>query len=122
MDGAPSRDARARFRDEQGRELFDVPRAPLPDAGVEAPPRFLPLWDSTLIAHADRSRILPPEYRPAVIRRNGDILQTFLVDGFVGGTWRLEAGRVELEPFEPLPRRLRGALEREAAELAAFHE
>ena len=110
-----------RFRDEQGRELFDLPRAPLPDAGLVPPPRFLPLWDSTLIAHADRARILPPEYRAAVIRRNGDILQTFLVDGFVAGTWRLEGGRVELEPFEPVPRRVRAELEREAAALAAFH-
>jgi hypothetical protein len=111
-----------RFRDEQDRELLDLPRAPLPDADVAAPVRFLPMWDSTLLAHADRTRILPEAYRTTVIRRNGDIQPTFLVGGFVAGTWRYAGGRVELEPFEPLPPRVRDELEEEAARLAAFHE
>ena len=110
-----------RFRDEAGRELFDLPRAPLLPAGVEAPVRFLPQWDSTLLAHADRTRILPGEYRKAVIARNGDVGQTFLVDGFVAGTWKLVDGRVELEPFAPLPRTARRALEEEGKALARFH-
>src|SRR5690606_40916501 len=48
-----------------------------------APPRLLPMWDSVLLAYADRSRVLPEEYRPLVIRRNGDTLPTVLVDGHV---------------------------------------
>jgi hypothetical protein len=111
-----------RVRDEQGRTLIDLPRAPLPDGATEAPPRFLPMWDSTLLAHADRTRILPEEYRQTVIRRNGDVQPTFLVDGLVAGTWQLRDGRVELEPFAPLPARVRRELEREAVALAAFHE
>ena len=110
-----------RLRDDQGRELLDVARAPLPDADVPAAPRFLPTWDSTLLAHVDRSRILPDEYRKVVIRRNGDVQQTFLVDGFVAGLWQHVDGRIELEPFEPLPARVRRELEREARALAAFH-
>jgi hypothetical protein len=121
LDSAFARLSLRRFHDERGRELLDVPRAPLPDGSVPAPPRFLPQWDSTLLAHADRSRILPDEYRKLVIRRNGDVHSTFLVDGFVAGLWRLVEGRVELEPFEPLPRRARTELEREAKALAAFH-
>jgi hypothetical protein len=110
-----------RFRDERGRELLDVPRGPLPPAATEAPPRFLPMWDSTLLAHADRSRILPEEYRKTVIRKNGDVQPTFLVDGFVAGTWKLEGDRVLLEPFEPLRRDARRALEAEGRALARFH-
>jgi len=110
-----------RFRDESGRELFDLPRAPLTAADVEAPPRFLPMWDSTLLAHADRTRILPERYRKTVIRRNGDVQRTFLVDGFVAGTWAIEDGRVVLDPFEPLRREVRRGLETEAKALAAFH-
>ena len=88
-----------RFRDEQGRELLDVPRAPLPDPDTPAPVRFLPKWDNVLLAFADRTRVLPEEYRKTVIRMNGDVAQTFLVDGFVAGMWRVENGRVVLEPF-----------------------
>jgi len=110
-----------RFRDEAGRTLLDLPRAPLAPVDTESPPRFLPMWDSSLLAHADRTRILPEAYRKTVIKRNGDVLQTFLVDGFVAGTWKFADGRVALEPFEPLPRRVRQGLESEAKALAAFH-
>lgn len=109
-----------RFRDEQGRELLDVPRAPLPEDDIPAPPRLLPKWDNVLLAHADRSRILPHPHRKLIIGKNGDIAQTFLVDGFVGGTWRIEKGRVALEPFAKLSRATRSALEDEAARLEAF--
>jgi hypothetical protein len=109
-----------RFRDEQGRELFDVPRAPLPDPGMPAPVRFLPKWDNVLLAWADRTRVLPEEYRKRVIRMNGDVAQTFLVDGFVAGTWRQENGRVALEPFAQLSRTAQRELKDEAALLEAF--
>ena len=110
-----------RFRDERGRQLVDLPRAPLPPPETEAPVRFLPMWDSSLLAHDDRTRILPEEHRKTVIRRNGDVQPTFLVDGFVAGTWRRIDSLVELEPFAPLSARARRELGREAAALAAFH-
>jgi hypothetical protein len=109
-----------RFRDESGRELLDVPRAPLPAADTPAPVRFLPKWDNVLLAFADRRRVLPEKYRKTVIRMNGDVAQTFLVDGFVAGMWRVEDGRVKLEPFEPLPRRVHRELGEEAGRLEAF--
>jgi hypothetical protein len=109
-----------RFRDELGRELVDLPRAPLPAAETPAPPRFLPRWDNLLLAHDVRTRALPDEYRKTVIERNGDVPETFLVDGFVAGQWRLEDGRVRLAPFAPLPRAARRAAEDEAARLEAF--
>ena len=110
-----------RLRDERGRELLDLPRAPLPVADTPAPPRLLPTWDSILLAHADRTRVLPEQYRSTVIRKNGDVQPTFLVDGFVAGTWRLERGRIKLDPFQPLPLQTRRQLGDEAGRLAAFH-
>jgi DNA glycosylase AlkZ-like len=109
-----------RFRDEQGRELLDVPRRPLPDAERPAPVRFLPKWDNVLLAFADRTRVLPEQYRRTVIGMNGDVAQTFLVDGFVAGTWRVEHGHVVADPFAPLSRSVRRALEEEAGRLEAF--
>ena len=85
-----------------------------------APARFLPKWDNVLLAFADRTRVLPERYRKLVIRMNGDVAQTFLVDGFVAGIWRVEKGRVRLEPFARLARSVRGELEDEAARLEAF--
>jgi hypothetical protein len=109
-----------RFRDENGRELIDLPRAPLPDADTPAPIRFLPKWDNVPLAFADRRRVLPEEYRKTVIAKNGDVAQTFLVDGVVAGRWRNENGKVVVEPFSPLPRVVRRELEEEASRLAEF--
>ncbi len=85
-----------------GEALFDIPGAPLPDADTLAPPRLLGMWDNSLLAYTDRSRIIPPEYRPHVTRSNGDVLPTLLVDGYVAGVWRgVEAG-IEVTAFHPL--------------------
>jgi hypothetical protein len=109
-----------RFRDENGRELLDVPRGPLPDPQAPAPIRFLPKWDNILLAFADRTRVLPEQYRKRVIRMNGDVAQTFLVDGFVAGIWRAENGRVVAEPFAPLSHSVQRELEQEGGRLEAF--
>ena len=109
-----------RFRDEQGRELLDVPGAPLPHADVPAPVRFLPKWDNVLLAFHDRTRVLPEEYRKTVIKMNGDVAQTFLVDGIVAGLWKAENGSVAVEPFAALPLAVRREVEDEAHRLEAF--
>jgi hypothetical protein len=109
-----------RFRDEQGRELYDVPRAPLPDPEMPAPVRFLPKWDNVLLAFADRTRVLPEQFRKTVIRQNGDVAQTFLVDGFVAGMWRVDNGRVVTEPLAALSRSAQREVRDEAARLEAF--
>jgi hypothetical protein len=108
------------FRDVKGRELLDLPRAPLAPADAPAPPRLLPRWDELLLAHKDRTRVLPEEHRKTVIHKNGDVQQTFLVDGIVAGLWRRDGERIVLEPFAPLPRTARRELEDEAARLAAW--
>ncbi len=110
-----------RFRDEQGRELIDLPRAPLPPADTPAPVRFLPWWDAVLLVHARRTGILPEEYRPVVFdTKNPPSVPTFVVDGRVAGAWRYDAGRVELEPYERLSRSVLRDLRAEGERLAAF--
>lgn len=111
-----------RFRDEQGKELLDLPRAPLPDPETPAPVRFLPTWDAVLLVHARRTGVLPEEYRPLVFStRNPPSVPTFLVDGAVAGTWRYERGRIELSPFRRLDRATLRELRAEGERLAAFH-
>ncbi|HUG63905.1 MAG TPA: winged helix DNA-binding domain-containing protein [Gaiellaceae bacterium] len=120
LDRGLERIALRRFQDELGRDLYDVQRAPLPSPDTPAPPRFLPRWDNLLLAHDVRSRAFPDEYRKAIIERNGDVPETFLVDGFVAGQWSLDGGRVSLRPFAPLPRVARRDVEDEALRLEAF--
>jgi len=111
-----------RFRTEDGRELFDLPDAALPDEDTEAPVHFLPVWDANLLVHARRSGILPEPYRPRIFNtRTPHSFPTFLVDGAVAGTWRYEDGRLTVEPFEKLPARVRRAVDDEAGRLAAWH-
>ena len=111
-----------RFRDEKGRELLDLPRAPLPAAATPAPVRFLPTWDATLLAHARRTEILPERYRALVFNtKTPHSVPTFLVDGEVAGTWRLEGARIDVRPFEPLPGDVRREVDEEAKRLADFH-
>ena len=110
------------FRSEQGKELVDLPRLPLPDGDTPAPVRFLPVWDATLLVHARRTQILPERYRARVFNiRNPQSVNTFLVDGQVAGTWRYEKGRVRIEPFGRMPKDVRAELDDEAERLAAFH-
>jgi hypothetical protein len=111
-----------RFLNEQGKELLDLPRAPLPDPETPAPPRFLPVWDATLLVHARRTGILPEQFRPRIFNvKNAQSVNTFLIDGQVAGTWRYEQARIELEPFGRLPKQARAELNEEAERLAAFH-
>jgi Winged helix DNA-binding domain len=111
-----------RFRAEDGSELVDLPRLPLPDADTPVPARFLPVWDATLLVHARRALILPEEYRPVIFTsKNPQSSPTFLVDGAVAGTWRYDGKRVVLSPFTPLPPTARRELDEEAGQLAAFH-
>jgi winged helix DNA-binding protein len=112
------------FRGESGGELFDLPDAPRPDPDIPAPPRLLADFDTILLGHADRTRIVSDEYRRRVFTINGIIRSTFTVDGFVHGMWRLSrtSGRaaVSFTPFARVPAAARRALTAEAQRLLAF--
>nr|MBP9826617.1 winged helix DNA-binding domain-containing protein [Thermoanaerobaculia bacterium] len=116
----------ATFRDGRGRELFDLPEAPRPAEETPAPVRFLPEYDNLVLGHDDRSRIVADEYRPRLVTKNLQIPATFLVDGFVAGTCRIERTKrvatLMLQPFGKLLKRDLRALEKEGDALLGFVE
>jgi hypothetical protein len=127
MKGAAERMTLRTFRDEDGRVLLDLPRAPLPDASTPAPIRLLPTWDATLLIHCRRARILPEEYRPLVFSiKIPHSVGTILVDGSVAGSWRAEAsgGKAVLRCtlFERIPTAAERELREEAEGLIRFVE
>jgi hypothetical protein len=110
------------FREEDGRELFDLPDAPRPDPDTRAQPRFLPVYDNAILGFARRERILhgaPPRAVP-----QNQNLRSFLVDGFVAGFWRLDEAKgratLLLEPFARLSRSDAADLVAEAERLLTF--
>jgi hypothetical protein len=112
------------FRDDRGRELFDVVDGSLPDPEMPAPVRFLPEYDNALLSHADRTRIVPPGRRVPLPPGNGAATGTVLVDGYLRGTWTIvrEKGSADLvvEPDSPLSDADRDAVEGEGAALLGF--
>jgi hypothetical protein len=127
MKAAAERMTLRSFRDEEGRELVDLPRAPLPSVDSRAPVRLLPTWDATLLVNARRAGILPEPYRPLIFNtRTPHSVGTFLVDGSVAGSWRLERSgdraAFRYTPFERIPAATDRELREEAAGLIRFVE
>lgn len=114
------------FKDEDGKVIYDLSGAPRPGGDAPAPPRFLPKWDNLLLAYENRERVLPARYRKTVIKINGDVLPTFLVDGVVAGMWSAirarDAATLRLEPFEIIDPSTRLLLEEEGLRLIRFIE
>mgnify|MGYP001247401564 CR=1 FL=1 len=108
---------------DDGRILLDLADAPRTESDIPAPVRFLPKWDNLLLAYERRARVLPEALRRIVIRKNGDVLPTFLVEGMVAGTWEAPLrGRavMTLSPLGPLTERERAQVEQEAESLLAW--
>src|SRR5947207_906309 len=101
-------------------KLYDVPDGVIPDEDSTAPPRLLGMWDQVLLAYADRSRTIPPDYRRRVLQVNGDVLPTLLVDGYVAGVWRTVGGGIEATAFHRLSDDDWEGLETEARSLLAL--
>jgi hypothetical protein len=112
------------FRDEHGRELFDLPDAPRPDAGTPAPVRFLPEYDNVLLGHADRTRVNPHQARIPLPPGNGAIMGNLLVDGYFVATWRItrkaDTATLTVSPFAKLSSKDKSAITEEAAALLDF--
>ncbi|MDH6125781.1 winged helix DNA-binding domain-containing protein [Kitasatospora sp. GP82] len=108
------------FHDERGRILYDLPQAPRPSEDTPAPVRLLAPFDNLLLSHADRTRVLPEEYRPRVMTRNGIVLGSVLVDGLVAGSWRLAEGTLRVRPFVRLRRAEHAEVTAEGERLLAF--
>lgn len=115
------------FRDERGKELFDLPDAPRPEADIPAPVRFLPEYDSLILAHDDRRRVIDDAHRKIVFKPGGlIILPTFLVEGRVAGTWDVETRKktatLSLTPFGKLTKKALAELATEGEKLVRFIE
>ena len=111
------------FRNERGRELFDLPDAPRPDPDTPAPPRFLPEYDNVLLSHDDRSRFRWEARTPAPLTAFRAGTGTVLSDGVGCALWRLERddreGRatIVLTHTGPLTKRARAAVAAEGRRL-----
>jgi hypothetical protein len=114
------------FRDERGRELFDLPGAPRPDPDTAAPVRFLPDFDNLVLGHDDRRRVIDDDHRKAIATANLQVKPTFLVDGRVAGTWKItrtaKAATLTLAPFAAITKAVRRDLEAEGDALLGFVE
>ncbi|MEU6669301.1 winged helix DNA-binding domain-containing protein [Streptomyces sp. NPDC046727] len=112
------------FTTEDGQVVYDLADAPRPDPDTPAPARLLPEFDSLVLAHKDRSRIVPTEYRPRLITKNLRVPASFLWNGFVAGTWtttrRKTAVTLTLTPFTRLPAQAVKALSAEADRVLQF--
>lgn len=112
------------LRDEDGRELVDVPRAPLPDPDTPAPVRLVAEYDNLTLSHADRSRVVPAEHKAALMTRNGVVPGMVLVDGLVAGVWKLTRAKgtttVTLRELSPWSGAQRAEVEAEAHRALAF--
>lgn len=112
------------FRDERKRELFDLPDAPRPSEDLEVPARYVADFDNLVLSHADRTRVIADTHRPVVVTKNGLVLPTILVDGFVAGTWKTTATRklatLTISPFGALRQRSRDELAADAEGLLRF--
>ena len=81
------------FRNEQGKELFDLPDATRPPADSPAPVRFLPVYDNLVLGHSDRSRFFAEDTSIPENAGLGRDVGTILVDGFVRGIWKQETAK-----------------------------
>jgi hypothetical protein len=115
------------FRNETGRELFDLPDAPRPDPLTPAPVRFLADFDNLLLGHADRSRFVGASEREALTyRQEGPIPGTLLVDGFAAGAWHVRrdgsSATLVIRLVRPLAGEDEAALREEADAMLRFSQ
>jgi hypothetical protein len=112
--------------DGRNRELFDLPDAPRPDPDTPAPVRFLPDFDNLILSHDDRTRVVAAEHRPFITTKNLLVPGTFLVDGMVAGTWKIERKKqtatLAIQPFGKLAKKAQAELDAEGQALLTFVE
>jgi len=113
------------LRDEGGRELFDLPDAPRPDADVPAPVRLIADYDNLITTRRDE-RFVAKGHRPKVFLPGLRVAATVLVDGFVAGAWKMDRKKdvaaLTVEPFVSFSARTRKEVIAEGEALLRFAE
>jgi hypothetical protein len=111
------------FRDEDGKELFDVPDAPRPDPNVPAAVRLLGEYDNVLLGHADRRRLVPEDFPWEAMFAPGRFVNNLLVDGMLRATWWIERdgdrATLAIRPFRELSAAERDEVAAEAERMLA---
>ncbi len=92
---------------------------PLPAEDTSAPPRLLPMWTTPSSPTSTAAASSPPN-TALVIKRNGDVLPTLLIDGYVAGVWRPVEGGIEATAFHRLDDEDWDGLAEEARALVSF--
>jgi hypothetical protein len=82
------------------------------------PPRLIGQFDPVLLGWTSRADIVGD--RTGIVTNNGIFRPFAMVDGKAAGIWSRRAGRIELEPFHPLSRDVRAALDADAADVSRF--
>jgi len=114
------------FRDERGRELFDVADAPRPEDDTPAPIRFLQEFDNVLMGYQDRARILDDAHKPFVLLPGLRVASTILIDGRIAAAWKV--GRVKkravmsIQPFQKMSKQTIAGVTAEGERLSQFME
>jgi Winged helix DNA-binding domain len=113
------------FRDDRGKELFDLPDAPRPGPEAPAPVRLLGEYDNVLLGHADRRRIIPEDFPWQAMLGPGRFVNNLLVDGVLRATWWLERDgkrrtTLAVRPFRPFSPAERDEVAAEAQAIVDF--
>ncbi|MFD9940338.1 winged helix DNA-binding domain-containing protein [Nonomuraea sp. NPDC059023] len=103
-----------------GKELFDLPGAPIADPDRPVPVRFLPAFDTALLGHRDRTRVISEEHRKRFAKGASGGVPMFLVDGFVRGTWSVAGQDLVVKPLTPLSDEEDAAVAEEASLVREF--
>jgi hypothetical protein len=95
------------------------------DLAEPAPVRLLPKFDSILLGHRDRSRIIKEQHKRLVFKpKVGDIAATVVIDGQIAGTWRHTRKRrtlaVAIRPFGNIARDDMAEVKQQASELGQY--
>ncbi|HEV2514499.1 MAG TPA: winged helix DNA-binding domain-containing protein [Devosia sp.] len=108
-----------------GRELFDLPEAPRPDADTPAPVRFMPLFENAFLGYDNRRRVLAADDE-----QRGDFLHdarpSVLVDGIISAAWAIDSRKgaavLTITPYHRLRKKDVAEIEREGLKFLRFME
>ena len=83
---------------DRGADMGDIPQLTL-----------LAGFDPLIVSYAERSAVLPVEYKTKVILKSGICLPTIAVNGRVAGIWNIKKNQPVTEFFTEQPARIRSA-------------